>query len=186
MEKKARNLIGIKENGTNPFKSGLLEEINIIARSSKILEKEEFVNPNDGSSIMHGVDRGERKFYWEDSRTFVKEFTTPYALEKTANLSYNGHRLLTLIKSKLEKNAENVRVSAKDFLDCIGKKYKEMYYGAVVELIEREIIALISDGVYYVNPRVIFNGKVDGLLPDAYEGYVQRFKENSQPHKSFK
>lgn len=95
-----------------------------------------------------------------DSKTYTKFFRE--AANKMNNLSVPATNMLFLIISQLEINSNFICISEDDFIEHFGysPKSKRLYYRAIVELCQLEIIRRRANfsRCYWVNANVIFNG----------------------------
>lgn len=109
---------------------------------------------------------------WEDRAMYVKDFLdTP--LEVTKDLSVTARNMMDYIKRRLKPANDKFTMHEGDFLKMFGYSEKSirLYYTAVLELVERGIIAKVANEnrTYFVNPNIMFNGSRKAIFANQRE-----------------
>jgi hypothetical protein len=133
---------------------------------SKEKLEEDGVELND-DNICYDMDS-----VWEDKSTYVKDFLdTP--VDVTKDLSVTARNMIDYVKRRLKPNNDKFTMHEGDFLKMFGYSEKSirLYYTAVLELVERGIIAKVANEnrSYFVNPNVMFNGSRKELFAKQKE-----------------
>ena len=118
---------------------------------------------------------------WVDKQSYTKFFNSEYAFSRLVKCSFSARNLLDYISINLKPNKDVVRLTPTEYLKYVGKKSKEVYYKALVELVELDIIYPYGGALYYINPAVLMNGKRLEFLPDVIEEYEEELVKNYKP-----
>ena len=159
-----------EEYESNPYIADLVLENDIVPIRFQKSKKKEFLDTEENTFHNISVKGGEYFYDWKDDREFRKLYSG--RLNTLRNLSSNAMQMFFFVLEKLQVNKDMIVITVSDFLKYSGFKSRAQYYSATYELVEHKILARSkSSFTFFINPTIVFNGKVDGLLPDAKEEF---------------
>lgn len=138
----------------NPFKP---EGIKSVIRTAKENERE-MVDAQTGEYLFV-TSAGKTKEVLHDPAMYTKVFKTSISMYE---LSIPANNLFHYICQTLTRMQTSIYIDCKDFLKEFNykPKSKKLYYQAITELIERNIISKRAKqtSCYWINMNIIFNG----------------------------
>lgn len=149
------------EFNTFPIYENYPFEVEGISYRSYITKEGEDLATGQETGDLYIIKRLPRsKRVVHDNKSYTKFFTD--AAVRLKDLSVPASNLLYLIVSRLAINSIDVCIAEEDFMDHCGykKNSRRLYYQAVSELIERDVIKKKAGfrRCFWVNSNVIFNG----------------------------
>ena len=180
-----KTLKDCEEFNDNPFIKLLLDNEQIQPRKKNVVKRETMDREDGGEGLEVPVFSGDAIYFWFDGRKYSKVFSQNVGLIK--GLSSCAMQMFFYILENATVNRDVVYVKPKDFLTFTGMSSRSQYYLAVLELINKKVIAKTkSSGSFFINPLVVFNGNVASILPDSYLEFGRRFVNEKKALKPLK
>lgn len=160
----------------NPFKERLSRCGDIRPVRVEAKENMDLINKETGQVFKTKAGNGKFYFDWHDTGVFTKLFAE--SIDVIRNLKNPGTQLFYCILKELPPNRDMVHVDFRAFSDFSGIKSRVSYYEAIMELVGKQVIALVKIPCFYINPVYFFNGQRKNLLGDAEEAYDEQMRLN--------